>query len=151
MNNETKLETEACGRCGGTGKFSYNQIDGDRCYGCGGTGSVYTKRGNAASKFLRSLREVPAETIKVGDLVQFPAGPFGSSFFFKVETIEADVLNGGNRFYIRGSHYKKGPAGLGAFPGMTVRKGFTKEQKEEQFQKALAYQSTLTKVGKHRK
>lgn len=27
-----------CGRCGGTGKYSYNQIDGDRCYGCDGAG-----------------------------------------------------------------------------------------------------------------
>ena len=27
-----------CGRCGGSGRFSFNQIDGDRCYGCGGGG-----------------------------------------------------------------------------------------------------------------
>jgi hypothetical protein len=28
--------TKVCSRCGGTGRFSYNQIDGDRCYGCSG-------------------------------------------------------------------------------------------------------------------
>lgn len=27
---------EACGRCGGSGKYSFNLIDGDRCYGCEG-------------------------------------------------------------------------------------------------------------------
>jgi hypothetical protein len=25
-----------CGRCGGSGRYSYNQMDGDRCYGCQG-------------------------------------------------------------------------------------------------------------------
>lgn len=28
--------TPVCGRCGGTGNYSYNQIDGSRCYGCNG-------------------------------------------------------------------------------------------------------------------
>lgn len=27
-----------CKRCGGTGHYSYNQLDGTKCYGCGGTG-----------------------------------------------------------------------------------------------------------------
>jgi len=27
-----------CPRCGGSGNYSYNQIDGTRCYGCNGTG-----------------------------------------------------------------------------------------------------------------
>lgn len=30
--------TEVCGRCGGSGRYSWNQIDGDRCFGCGGSG-----------------------------------------------------------------------------------------------------------------
>ena len=30
--------TPPCGRCGGSGRYSFNQIDGDRCYGCNGTG-----------------------------------------------------------------------------------------------------------------
>lgn len=28
----------ACKRCGGSGHYSYNQMDGTRCYGCNGTG-----------------------------------------------------------------------------------------------------------------
>ena len=27
-----------CPRCGGSGHYSYNQLDGTRCYGCGGSG-----------------------------------------------------------------------------------------------------------------
>lgn len=28
--------TQTCGRCGGSGNYSYNQIDGTVCYGCRG-------------------------------------------------------------------------------------------------------------------
>ena len=30
--------TKTCSRCLGSGKYSYNQMDGDKCYGCGGSG-----------------------------------------------------------------------------------------------------------------
>lgn len=33
----------ACGRCGGCGRYSFNQFDGDRCYGCNGRGVVPPK------------------------------------------------------------------------------------------------------------
>lgn len=32
--------TPACGRCGGSGNYSYNQMDGTRCFGCAGAGHV---------------------------------------------------------------------------------------------------------------
>jgi hypothetical protein len=32
-----------CGRCGGSGSYSYNQLDGDRCYGCHGSGQTKPK------------------------------------------------------------------------------------------------------------
>lgn len=35
--------TDVCGRCGGSGQYSYNQIDGSRCFGCGGAGKVLAK------------------------------------------------------------------------------------------------------------
>lgn len=37
-----------CGRCGGSGKYSYNAMHGDRCYGCSGTGVVHTAKGAKA-------------------------------------------------------------------------------------------------------
>ena len=30
---------KVCGRCGGSGRYSYNQMDGDRCFGCSGSSS----------------------------------------------------------------------------------------------------------------
>jgi hypothetical protein len=32
-----KVFGETCGRCGGSGHYAYNQIDGTKCYGCNGT------------------------------------------------------------------------------------------------------------------
>lgn len=32
-----------CGRCGGSGNYSYNQISGTRCFGCDGAGGVPPK------------------------------------------------------------------------------------------------------------
>ena len=62
-----------CGRCGGSGRYSFNMMDGDRCYGCGGSGKVYTKDGaKAYDIFLKSL-QIPLDELKVGDqvLVEF--------------------------------------------------------------------------------
>lgn len=35
--------TRVCGRCAGSGRYSFNAIDGDRCYGCGGKGHLVAK------------------------------------------------------------------------------------------------------------
>ena len=34
---------ETCGRCAGTGRYSWNRQDGDRCFGCGGRGEKTAK------------------------------------------------------------------------------------------------------------
>jgi hypothetical protein len=34
---------KTCGRCGGSGHYSYNQISGTTCFGCGGRGEVVRK------------------------------------------------------------------------------------------------------------
>lgn len=56
-----------CPRCGGSGHYSYNQLDGTRCYGCNGSGvsiqkvRVYTEkeynRMQAANERARAKRE----------------------------------------------------------------------------------------------
>lgn len=35
--------TPRCGRCGGSGSYSWNAMDGSRCFGCGGIGYVAPK------------------------------------------------------------------------------------------------------------
>jgi hypothetical protein len=53
--------TETCGRCGGSGRYSYNQMDGDRCYGCNG-------KGKRVPRFTKKLGARVAELVAGGAL-----------------------------------------------------------------------------------
>lgn len=48
-----KLTKVKCGRCGGSGKYSFNLIHGNKCYGCNGTGFQMV---DAAKEEKRSIR-----------------------------------------------------------------------------------------------
>ena len=62
---------EVCGRCGGSGQFSYNQIDGSRCYGCDGKKVRHTRK--ARTQFqswaadLKAIRRATGASLQVGD------------------------------------------------------------------------------------
>lgn len=145
--DQTLFESEYCGRCGGSGKYSFNLMHGDSCYGCGGSGVRLTKRGRVAQAFLDAMRIRPASEVKVGDLIEFDI--YFCRFFARVESIEPDTINGGGRFNIIGTRPKTGESvSLGCLPQSTVRIGFTAEEKQAMRQKALAYQATLNKLGK---
>jgi hypothetical protein len=64
-----------CGRCGGSGRFSFNALDADRCYGCGGTGVVHTK-GSSAKAFAafraasKAQANVQTQDIQPGDKIR---------------------------------------------------------------------------------
>ena len=68
-----------CPRCGGSGHYSYNSLDGTRCYGCGGSGisiqsvRAYTEkeynRMQAANERARAKREAEKEA-KARDLIE---------------------------------------------------------------------------------
>ena len=68
-----------CPRCGGSGHYLYNQMDGTRCYGCNGSGiaiqkvRAYTEkeytRMQAANERARAKREAEKEA-KARDLVE---------------------------------------------------------------------------------
>lgn len=65
------FEKEICGRCGGTGSHSFNQLDGDRCYGCNNrSGVVYTPNGVRAREAYEALVSkrlmLPASEVQVG-------------------------------------------------------------------------------------
>lgn len=67
-----------CPRCGGSGNYSYNQMDGTRCYGCNGRGVVtqtvraYTEkeynRMKSANERAKQKRE-EAKNAKTADLI----------------------------------------------------------------------------------
>lgn len=88
-----RFDTKPCSRCGGSGRYSYNQIDGDRCYGCGGAGVQLSKKGAAARKAYDeaidavSLR--PAFTVRAGDRVQYP----GRRGWQTVERVQTDWID----------------------------------------------------------
>lgn len=83
------FEIQTCGRCGGSGRYSWNQMDGDRCYGCYGSGVVLTKRGAAARAYWVDMMEVFVSEIKVGWFMEVDRQ------FLKVQAIDWSDLNGG--------------------------------------------------------
>lgn len=54
---------QECGRCGGSGRFSYCQQFGDRCFGCAGQCYV-------AMKLTRAVLDEAAVKVAAGDLVR---------------------------------------------------------------------------------
>jgi hypothetical protein len=157
----TVFETVTCTRCGGSGKYSYCQMYGDTCFKCGGTGKQLTKRGAAASAFLRSLRTVKASTVKFGDAVRVDGCPgFSRTTYIKVDSFHTQLnsswtcdpithekLTAHHHLFIEGANPKGERHGLGVFPDSDVRLVPTKAEAAEQIAKALAYQATLTKAG----
>lgn len=55
LHKDGKLAYENCGRCGGSGRYSYNQIDGDRCFGCNGKGIVFPSDSTALKAARRAI------------------------------------------------------------------------------------------------
>lgn len=68
-----------CPRCGGSGHYSYNQMDGTRCYGCGGSGIKtmnvrwYTDKERAAQDRAAERRAEKAAEAKEARRVKFAA------------------------------------------------------------------------------
>lgn len=71
--SQSLFEAQWCGRCGGTGHYSYCQMYGTTCFGCNGQRIVLTKRGQAAAQYYREMFEIPLSEVKVGDVVR-PSG-----------------------------------------------------------------------------
>ena len=159
----TKFENETCSRCGGSGKYSYCQMYGDRCFKCAGAGYTLTKRGAAAATYLDKLRTIPLSSLKVGDTIKANSMTNnGQSFSFsaKVTAIEpatpvkhGTMVNGVWEYQdipytIISLHSSKyGDSGSSMPSDGSVKLVTTPEQ----VSKAIEYQSTLTKTGMPRK
>lgn len=151
QDQANSFETEPCGRCGGSGRYSYNQMHGDRCYGCGGTGIRLSKRGAAAKAYYHGLITKKLSDIKIGDQILTFIGLSAGRYWQIVTAIEQDELNKGqNRVNV---HLKrKGETQVyGMFNDSEVLSVSGKEEQEKARQAAFDYQSTLTKAGKPRK
>src|ERR1035438_7571332 len=62
----TGFESQICSRCGGCGRYSFNQMDRDMCYGCRGCGLVFTKRGSVARQYFQDSILTAAGDVKAG-------------------------------------------------------------------------------------
>ena len=156
QNPTLRLERQTCGRCGGSGKYSYCQMYGDRCFGCQGRGEVLTKRGAAAAQYLIGLRSKPAGEVQVGDVIEVN---LGRTRWGNVLAVKPDTMN--VRCFENGVEQPRASGLLnietdklsihGLAPASLVRVAQSKERELETLRMAVEYQGTLTKQGKPRK
>lgn len=160
-----KLETAACGRCGGSGNYGPTCVYGGKCFRCCGAGKVYTKRGAAALKFLESLRSKPAAELKAGDVVRGMVVTMGGAVGHQWETVT--VVRAGVR-ETDGGRYVTDANGVEMVvpPELVVetdkcshhtsaacvfRVKQDRENAARTYREAMDYQDTLTKAGTPRK
>jgi hypothetical protein len=147
------FETETCGRCGGTGNYSYNRMHGTVCYGCAGNKVRLTKRGKAAQAWLVAQQSVPVSALQVGDLVREEDFFAGVVAWMRVDGVEAE----GQGFRLQLSYQRKHEADrrqldMVAHASATKRvRSADKTVRLWQQMVALAYQASLTKDGKARR
>lgn len=72
---KSMFETKTCPRCGGSGKYSWNAINGYMCFSCRGSGEQLTKRGKAAQQYFKDLRSAKLHELVPGDMVTLDIGP----------------------------------------------------------------------------
>ncbi len=91
-----------CPRCGGSGHYSYNQMDGTRCYGCGGSGIKtmtvrwYTDKERAAQDRAAERRAEKAIAAKEARRVKFAARNafgFGEAGFITLYKGDLQVIS----------------------------------------------------------
>jgi len=147
------LERTTCSRCGGTGRYSWNQRDGDRCWGCNGKGTRLTKRGQVAYDYLTASMEIGLADLQIGDRVRLS----DFSPFVTVTAIEDD----GDKFTVAGvttsgeTHAYQSPWVLQGADGDVAaaprfRRFLTADEKRDLIAAAERYQDTLNAKGEPR-
>lgn len=152
-----RIETTSCGRCGGSGRYSYNQINGSRCFACGGAGKVDTARGAATRAFLRDLRSKPADQFVSGELVQHDIVSTHAiaKVWSRIDAIEMTdhrmTVNGVASITPMITFSLSGKAGATRYTvgrATMMRQGFDADTKQAQLREALAFQATLDTRGR---
>ena len=71
---EIRYEMGPCGRCGGSGHYSYCTMYGTVCFGCSGSGKRLTRRGRAAWKkadaWKKANLDLTVAGLRLGDVVE---------------------------------------------------------------------------------
>lgn len=95
MGAGREFESETCGRCGGSGRHSWNARYLDICFGCGGSGRKLTKTGAEAAEIARAARTVRADELTPGTLVLVESFGGVKRSGKPVEAVRPDPLNPG--------------------------------------------------------
>jgi hypothetical protein len=164
-NAITVFETETCTRCHGSGNYSYCERYGTRCFKCAGRKVTLTARGEAARAYLENLQTKSVKDLQVGDRALTHGMTHGGGSYSYIGTVTAiekgspstyGTLENGviiSRVYetvcVTIEHPKYGKHGCSGPETMTFRV-YGPDDKAK-IEKALQYQSTLTKAGKPRK
>lgn len=179
VNRETRLadllETDVCSRCGGTGRYSWNQRDADKCYGCGGSGTTYTKRGAAALAFYREIMSVERRFVQPGDkffdshhgwcrvesVEDNRVAQKGGAIFAPGDPRAADLIDWGATWRSHGDsditvhdglNIKTNKVGFNGFAADgTVQTALAADMRVPVLATVAAFQDSLTKAGKPRK
>lgn len=153
MFDANGFEVETCGRCGGSGQYSYCTMYGTKCFKCGGRGRAFTKRGAEAHRFYSAMFEVPVETIKEGDWVKL-AGYTKTKVLWVTESVQRGSSNGvpyETPCFVLAINTTTGLLHSCHLKGCTVKKLVSESVLAERLVLAMEYQATLTKAGKPRK
>lgn len=147
------FEREVCGRCGGCGRYSYNQIDGDRCYGCNGTGERLTKRGAAARAWYEAHFKITVADVKPGMRIKamgttFTVGVIEPSTMTGYSVVDGVKIPFKPQTHLSTADRKYGMTAGADFEVLEIP---TAERNAEVIAAALEYQATLTKAGTVRK
>ena len=139
----TPFETKTCPRCGGSGHYSFNRMDGTRCYGCHGTGYQLTRRGKAAASHLEALISRPAGEVQVGNFIFESKSLLGQRRWLKVTRVVTEGLS--TQLHVGGDF------SLSVGTLSLVRCITSEADRQTRIAEALAYQESLTKAGNPRK
>lgn len=156
METQQAYETQICTRCCGSGNYSYCTSYGTTCFQCRGKGKTYSKRGEAASNYARTLRTAKIEDVQVGWWLWMSDSCFGEfkTGWYEIESIEQDGSRGCSRNPETGEetwheyiHLTTRVGGIAIHQGGTVEAISGKARLIEIRTEALAYQETLSKAG----
>ncbi len=109
------FEKVECGRCGGSGSYSWNAMHGSMCYGCSGKGKKLSKAGRAAFEVFQKIArpEVAVEDLQPG--MKLRVRGFNNWHVVEVASVGPSTLNPGRISveFVPGG----GMGGYGTFPG----------------------------------
>ena len=138
------FETEICTRCGGTGNYSFNLINGSTCFKCKGKKLQYTKRGKVArDRWIAKRMETVAV---VGNRYVMRVGINLKRVNVELVSVVENKFNAGRVDMVFVD--RNGKECHFTMPAEMTKPYYERASTQQELEEAIAYQNTLTKAGK---